>query len=249
MNTPLLDKVASSWVRLGVMLNIQTADQTPDVERLLLETARVASANSRLFVMAASWLARYGDYVAKHRLATLIRDELEAEHRPTLGLLLDWARSHGDANLSRFNLAIDACGSAIDARPMFDVERRNAALTRLAHERASALSRSWGRWMQEFELKSDALRPAEWIAEHNPALAERALTGGDLIASVLAECRAQDGTIESEAELARRCGVSRPAIHGAIRRLRLAGRLHLAKRGRANGVMLCVSSTPIQCGK
>lgn len=242
MNAALLEKVASDWVRLGAMLNVQPAEETPDVEHLLLDTARVTSANSRLFVMAASWLARYGDYVAKHRLATSIRDELEAEHRPTLGFLLDWARSHGDVNTSHFNLAIDACGSAIDARPMFDVERRNVALARLARERASALSQSWGRWMQEFELKDDALRPEEWIARHNPVLAERALTGGDLIASVLAECQAHGGIIESEAELARRCGVSRPAIHGAIRRLRLAGRLHLAKRGRANGVTLCVHS-------
>ncbi|MFI5380712.1 MAG: hypothetical protein ACHRHE_15545 [Tepidisphaerales bacterium] len=71
-------------------------------------------------------------------------------------------------------------------------------------------------------------------AARNPALAERALTGGDLLASVLAECQARGGVIESEAELARRCGVSRPAIHGAIRRLRLAGRLQSVRRGRAN---------------
>ncbi|MGE5610567.1 MAG: hypothetical protein ACM359_15060 [Bacillota bacterium] len=238
MNTALLDSVASRWARLGAMLNVQAAQNTPDIERLLLDTARVASANSRLFILAASWLAQYGDYVAKHRLAKLIRDELETEHRPTLGLMLEWAKEHGDVNGSRFNLAIEACGAALDARPLFDVERRNALFAQLAEQRASSLSRKWGRWMADFELKTDALRPGEWIAEQNPSLYERALTGGDLLASVLAECEADAGVIESEAELARRCGASRPAIRDAIRKLQLAGRLRSIARGRSKAIEL-----------
>src|SRR5687768_15672578 len=108
------------------MANVKPAARTPDVERLLLDTARVASANFRLFILAASWLAQYGDYVAKHRLARLVHDELESEHRPTLGFLLEWAKDHGDSNGFRFNLAIDACGSAQDHRPLLDVERQNS---------------------------------------------------------------------------------------------------------------------------
>jgi hypothetical protein len=239
MNSSLTHSVASRWARLGAMLNVGPASVTPDIERLLLDTARVASGNSRLFILAASWLATYGDYVAKHRLARLLQDELEVEHRPTLGLLLDWAKQNSQWDGSRFNLAIDACGAAIDARPLFDVERRNATFARLAEQRASATSRRWGRWAAEFELKSDALRPAEWIAEHNPSLYERALTGGDLLASVLAECEAEGDAIESEAELARRCGASRPAIRSAIRRLRLAGRLRWVKRGKTNSIVMC----------
>lgn len=239
MTSDLVDSVASRWVRLGILLNVRAAEETPDIERLLLDTARVAAANSRLFVLAASWLAVYGDYVIKHRLARLAGDELEREHRPTLGFLLEWAKENGEGNGSRFNQAIAACETATDPGPLTDVERRNAAFARLAEQRASALSRKWGRWLAEFELKDDALRPAEWIAEHNPTLRERALTGGDLLASVLAECAAEGGTVESEAELARRCGASRPAVRDAIRRLRLAGLLRSSTRGRANTVRLC----------
>lgn len=220
------------------MLNVRAARRTPDIERLLLDTARVASWNSRLFVLAAGWLALYGDYVAKHRLARLVADELESEYRPTLGLLLDWAKARGGANGSRFNLAIKACGRPADARPLFEVERRNPALARLAERRASALSRKWGRWAGDFDLKADALRPPEWVATHNPSLHERALTGGDLLASVLAECEADAAGIRSEAELARRCGASRPAVRDALRRLRLAGRVRPVRRGRANAVVL-----------
>ena len=56
------------------MINVMPAVREPDSERLLLDTSRVSSANSRLFILAASWAALYGDYIAKHRLARLIGD-------------------------------------------------------------------------------------------------------------------------------------------------------------------------------
>jgi hypothetical protein len=248
MNDSLVDSVTSQWARLGAMFNVRAAPRTPDLERLLLDTARAAPANSRLFILAATWLARFGDYVAKHRLARLIRDELEPEHRPVLGFMLEWAKRHGASTGSRFNLAIKACGplpagdalsgALSDGRPLLDVERHNPHLARLAERRASELSRKWGRWMADFEPKLDALRPDEWVAANNPALYERALTGGDLIASVLAECEAHAGPVASESELARRCGASRPAVRDAIRRLRLAGRLRTVERGRSNAIEL-----------
>jgi len=240
MTRDLLHSVSADWSRLGAMINVEPAAQTPDIERLLLDTARVGPANSRLFILAASWLAFYADYVAKHRLVRLIRFDLEPDHRPTLGLLLDWAKENGGANSARFNLAIDACGptAAGAPRPLFDVERKNPRFARLAEQRASVLSRKWGRWTADFDLRHDALRPAEWIAQHNPALVERALTGGDLLASVLAECEADPHAIDSEAELARRCGASRPAVRAALRRLQLAGRIRSVPSGRSHRIQL-----------
>jgi len=237
MNAELIDSVAARWCQLGAMLNVQATGQTTDIERLLLDTARVGSANSRIFILAASWLARYGgDYVAKQRLAQKIGDELEAEHRPVMGFLLEWAREHSESSKKHFDRAMKACGRAKDFRPLLEVDRRNAFLIRLAEQQASALSRKWGRWMENFELKANAIRPVEWITENNPSLAHRALTGGDLAASVLAECN-ESGAIESEAELARRCGASRPACRAAIRKLQRAGLLReCAKQGRARPV-------------
>jgi hypothetical protein len=238
MNNGFMNSVAYRWAKLGVMLNVLPAENTPDIERLLLDTARAAPANSRLFILTAGWLALYGDFVARHRLARLILEDLEPEHRPTLGFLLEWVKAHSADSDHHFNQSIDACGSAIDARPLLDVDRRNPALSRLAEEEASPLSRKWGRWMEDFELKTRALRPAHWIAEQNPSLRERALTGGDLLASVLVECEAGGGIIECESELARRCGVSRPAIRQAVRRLVMAGRLRSIDRGKMKAVEL-----------
>ncbi len=107
---------------------------------------------------------------------------------------------------------------------------------RLAERQASALSRKWGRWLPEFEPKYDALRPEEWVARKNPALAERALTGGDLAASIIAECGPGDTTFPSEVDLARCCGASRPAICAAIAKLVLAGYARRIRRGNANAI-------------
>jgi hypothetical protein len=173
MNEELMNSVAARWTRLGAMLNVQAAETTPDIERLLLDTARVSSANIRLFMLAATWLASCGEYIAQHRLVRLIRDELESEHRPVLGLLLDWAKHRGGSNSARFDLAIDACRTANHSRPLSDIEFSNAVFARLAEKRASSLSRKWGRWISDFEPKKEALRPVAWIAEHNPDLASQ----------------------------------------------------------------------------
>ena len=218
------------------MRNVAPADSTPDLELLLLDTARAASGHARLFILAASWLAVYGDYVARHRLVRLIRAELEAEYRPTMGMLLDWARGHGQR--CRLNQAIKACGRPANGRPLLDIDSASPELARLAEREASQLSRKWGRWFAPFDLKHDALRPVRWIAAKNPALAVRALTGGDLVASILAEGIHNPASLRSELDLSRQCGASRPAVREALSKLELGGYAHRTRVGRANAITL-----------
>ena len=226
------------WVRLGVMLNVAPAKTTPDMELLLLDTARAASGHARLFILAASWLALYGEYVARHRLARLIRDELEPQYRPTMGMLLDWTQSHGGGHSCRFNQAVAACGRPTNARPLLDIDSASPELARLAEGEASPLSRKWGRWFAPFDLKDDAIRPVRWIAAKNPALAVRALTGGDLVASILAEGIHNPASLRSELDLARQCGASRPAVREALSKLELGGYAHRTRVGHANTITL-----------
>ena len=106
MTVSMQESIASQWVRLGVMLNVGPARETPDVEHLLLDTVRVAGSNSRLFIMAASWLALCGDYVARRRLSVMVRDQLEPQFRPRMGFLLEWAQAHNHRNRFRFRETI-----------------------------------------------------------------------------------------------------------------------------------------------
>lgn len=225
MNANEIHHAVGQWVRLGAMFNIPPVNGTVDVERLLLDTARCAPSNARLFILAVTWLTCYGEYVARHRLARMILHELEAEHRPVMGLMLDLAREKNARNSHRFNQAIAACGGVRDHRPLLDIDRRNGFFSRAARQNASVLSLKWGRWMEVFALKENAIRPAKWIIQTNPDLQWRADFAGDLRASILAELQANPRAGDSESELARACGVTRAAIIAALAKLEQAGRI------------------------
>jgi len=236
------ETLAQRWTALGAMFNVSLARGTPDLERLLLDTVRLAHASIPPFVMAVTWLAAYGELVARHRLARLVGQELEAAYQPAMALLLDTVIDHEPRHVHRFHGAIAVCRPARRAGPLLDIDRKNKSLARLAEQSATVISRKWGLWLDAIELKFDALRPPEWIAQRHPALALRALVGGDLVASVLAEAQADSAAFKSEVELARRCGASRPAIREAIAKLRLAGYATQERRGRRNEIHVRVAS-------
>jgi len=227
-------KVAAAWARLGVMLNVAPANHSPDVERLLLDTARLAPGNVRLFLLAASWLHRFGSYVGGHRLARLVHDELEEDARPVLGLMLEWA---GGINLK---YAIDVCEDAISqiGRPLSNAENRMAVLRRQAEQSANTLSKKWGRWLSDdaMRMKHDAIRPVAWVARHNPILAARS-TLGDVAASVVAEWP-EGGQVDGAMEVSRRIGASRLATHGALHVLELAGRVEMERAPGRRGMIV-----------
>src|SRR3954465_6885223 len=118
MNDPL-DSLVSDWTRIGAGFGAVPAAATPDLEALLLGTARHAGEMPRLFIMAATWLRSYGDLVAKHRLNRLIQEDLDPGHRPVLGLLLDIAQE--GTHPPEFGVIIKGLEPASPARPLYDV--------------------------------------------------------------------------------------------------------------------------------
>lgn len=224
-----LDTLISGWTRLGAGFSAAELEETPDVERLLLETARLSGAAARVFIMATTWLNMYGDLVAKHRLKRLLRDELESEYRATLGLLLDIAQR--GTHPAQFASTIREIEPNPCPRALFEVERGSEALSDRARRQASDISRRWGLWCEEFEFKRDALRPASWVMSRNPRLIARADFRGDLRASVLAALEHDPDAGASELALARRSGGSRAQVRSALRNLEITGK---AKRVRTD---------------
>jgi hypothetical protein len=213
VNTPRIN-LEASWARLGVLFNCKPASRTPDVERLLLETARRLP-NARLLPLAATWLATFGSCVARHRLRGLILRELEPAHRPALGLLLEAAIELGAPR--DLAIACEVCNREATPRPLFDVHRTSAALASIAEANASELSRRWGLWSPSIELKSDALRSAAWLHARNPDLRDRFVRKGDLRCSILETLRHDlGGVAASESQLARLCAASRAAINKSL---------------------------------
>lgn len=228
--------LVAAWTRLGAGFNVDPAPQTPDLERLILDTARIASTDSRLFAMAMTWLGLYDKLVARHRLAHLTLTELEPGYRPVLGLLLELASTVKPT--AHYNAAIAHCDPAELPEPLFDVDRHSAALRARAERRASDISRRWNLWVDPLAPKKDAIRPAAWISEHNPDLRARAEFKGDLRASIIETLRADASAGASETELARACGVTRMAVRAALNDLELAGRIQRVANRNRRGVII-----------
>ena len=219
-----LEHLISQWTRIGAGFDATPSADCPDLERLLLDTARETPRMSRLFIMAATWLHRYGDLVAKHRLKRLIRDELETPHRPALGLLLDVAQQ--GTHPAQFAAVIRELSPAPTPRPLFEIERSSPTMIDRARRRASPISERWGLWCEEIEFKDDALRPPVWLMKQNPRLIARADFRGDLRASVLASLQHDAQAGRSELHLARACGGSRAQVRNALDNLELTGKAH-----------------------
>jgi len=216
------DNLAFAWARLGVAFNSPPAKHTPDVERLLLETAVELGENARLFPLIVTWLYQYGEFVARHRLRRLLIAELPAVHQPAIGLLLDSAIHHGAA--AELAIVCDACSPALEPAPLFRSHRSSPELRDLAARTASDLSRRWGLHAPEVQLKPDAIRPVAWLLGQNPSLRSRIIRRGDLRASILETLRIDfKGWVRSESELARLTGATRPAVRHALRSLILEG--------------------------
>lgn len=232
-----LAAVEAAWIKLGVMLAAQKSSVTPDLEHLILDTARWSTASPRLTVMAVTWLSRYAGLVAEHRLAALVRQNVHEELKPRIGLLLDLAStiSHRHRNLSR---ALRWCSPSEPARPLFDVERASPALVSRAERRASEVSRRWNLWTEPLVPKYDALRPASWLIFENPSLRFRADFRGDLRASILLFLNEDPRAGASVSELARRCLASRPAVLRAVEELELGGHIQRRRIGRASEAVL-----------
>ena len=218
-----LDNLLRQWTQIGAGFSAEPDGMTPDLERLLLDTARHAHEMARLFIMAATWLHRYGDLIAKHRLKRLIREELEPEYRPVLGLLFDIAQQR--THPLEFQSVLKTINPAEHPRPLFSIEASNERLARRAQRKASDISRRWNLWCSQIDFKFDAIRPAHWIMRRNSGLIIRGDLRGDLRASVLASLRFDPGAGTSEVSLAEASGGSRAQVRNALDNLELTGRV------------------------
>jgi hypothetical protein len=235
-----LELVEGQWAKLGAGYAGVPPGPTPDIERLILDTARLGPASPRLVLVALTWLSRHSSLVAEHRLLRLVENGFEDEAKPSLGLLLDLALENSRRHDRRRNLyrPMKLCPKATQVRPYFEIECANEALRRRAERRASLTSKRWGLWLEPIALKYDALRPAGWMIRQNPSLAFRADFKGDLRATIILALQADPECGESVSELARQCGASRTAVLNALEDLELGRWIRRERHGRVCGAHL-----------
>ncbi len=216
-------RVERDWVRLGVLFNCRASRRTPDLEHLLLDTARACPDNARLLPLVVTWLSQYGQFVARHRLKRFVQTELEPEHSSILGLIVEEAIAAGG---TRELLTVsEACEPRRPAGPLSQAQRAEVSLAEVAKRQASEASARWGVWTPPVVPKPDAIRPVSWLLEHNPELRERIVRKGDLRVSIIETLRRDvpGGTVPSEVALAKLSGATRAAVRKALSALQLEG--------------------------
>lgn len=223
MNSKAYDNVERDWARIGVLFGCEPGRETPDLERLLIDTARKCPDNARLLPLAVTWLVEYGQFVARHRLKRLVQTELEPEPQAVLGLLIEEAVRHGATR--ELLIVSEECHPLSPAVPLSRVQRDSVSLAHISVRRASGLARKWGVWTPPVEPKPDAVRPVTWLLDQNNEYRERVIRKGDLRASIIETLRRDvpGHFVASEAALSRLCGATRAAVRKALEALRLEG--------------------------
>ncbi len=250
MSIPQIESPERAWARVGILFACEPANESPDLERLLLATARWAPENSRLIPAAVTWLATCGDFVARHRLASLARAELEPEARAVLELILEEAVRHGASPKLRIGRGGRGAEPAFDPpAPLPKVQRGHAALALLAEQNSSYIARRLGLWFPPVELRPEILRPPRWILARNPTYYDRIVRKGDLRASILETLArdVRDRRAWSESHLAGLVGATLPAVRAALADLTLEGRVERGaapSNGRDHPVRLLEGARP-----
>jgi len=227
--TNIGNNLERDWAQLGVLYNCEPSRATPDLERLLLETARQCSGNERLLPLITTWVVAYGLFIARHRLKRIVVEELEQDSQPVLGLLIETAVELG---ATRDLLIVpQVCRPLPYPRPLYNNQQEHPLLEGVARRNASALSQRWGVWTPKVTLKADAIRPVRWLLRENPVLRERIIRKGDLRASILETLRLDipSATAASESAIARLSGATRTAVRKALAALKLEGAVTVRK--------------------
>ena len=229
-----VESVLNRWSKLGAVFNVKAADVTPDIERLVIDTAVVLPQNARLFSVAVSWLCRNWRLVCRHRLAGFAGQIDEPYVSAALGLVLDIVKTRIGSD--HFNIVLGKCRSLKIPEPLFAVDRSSKELAAMAEGSSCGIGAKWCLWCEDIQLKDDALRPASWMMAENAGLRNRAVFNGNLRASILETLVYDRRAGQSESALAKCCGVTRKAVREAldhlefcqmVRRNNIAGRVQI----------------------
>jgi hypothetical protein len=219
----------SAWARLGVGFNAPMARRTPDVERLLATTARLAPRDARLFEMVATWLAVHAQLVAVRRLGVIAESGMTDDDSATLGLMLELAAASGAAR--SFSPGIRCCRRAPSPGPLYETDRQSKASIELVRRHALPNSLRWGRWIDVCDIRPDLIRPLRWIVDRNSSVISERLSLDDADLSVLLALRdAGPAEVVHAAELGRRAGVSRMQASRSLDHLAAIGLADVTRR-------------------
>ena len=221
------EKLYMLWSRIGGGFSVQPSSGSVDLEKLIVRTAGTAPGDARLFWVSASWLAVHHNLVNTRRLS----DRLESAAALDLavaGAMLSVARDAA-GSATQLDSALKHCRPLEEPRPLFDVVAESPLLTAKAKAGALDVFRAWGFWQDDVSLRTDAIRPVQWVLAHCPEFQSRAVFGATLEADLVDLLAAAPSTVR---EMSAALKVTYSATHHAASKLLGRGWLRKTREGR-----------------
>jgi len=223
-----LTSLYADWRRIGVAFTGKASPGPVDVENLILRTAAAASADERLTVCAASWLAVFHDFVDGRRLSELARAST-ATVRAYLGALLSLAVESPDGarRAPQFETTLSHCRPLRKSRAFYVSAEQLPAYRDWMRTHTLPLFSRWGLWHDDMTLKRNSLQPLDTLLQV-PELRARALCGPSIEAACLAQTLHR---VTNARLLSREINATYAATHAAVQRLIGRGLLQRERKG------------------
>ncbi|HEX6750694.1 MAG TPA: hypothetical protein VF092_25630 [Longimicrobium sp.] len=217
----------ADWARIGGGFSVEPSSSPVDLEALIMGTLAAAPADARLFWVAASWLAVHHNLVNTRRLSHSLHSA-GIRDLAVAGAILSVAREAA-GSATQLDSALKHCRPLGDPQPLFDIIAESPFLTAKARDGALDVFAAWGYWQDEISLRTDAIRPVQWVLAHCPEFRSRAILGAALEAEVVDLVFLIPLSVQEISEV---LGVTYSAAHNAAGRLLGRGWLRKTRRGR-----------------
>ena len=227
----LIEPIEGRWARLGLRIAHAPAAATPDIERLFIDTCGLLPHKPHMLPGLVTWIALYGNFIARHRLRRLVQACVSPEAKAAAGLIAELAIAVGGPQ--DLAMTIESCLPIKPGKPLAVAHRSDQAMMKMSEAYAADLSVKWGLWTAECEADPRYVMPVQWILTRNPGMRERVVRKGDLRSTILETLRHDTGGVaDSELALARLSGATRAAVHSAVYSLVQEGAVEVAPHER-----------------
>lgn len=223
----------SQWARIGGGFSVEPSPDPVDLEALVVGSAAASPGDARLFWVATSWLAVHHDLVNTRRLTDHLQ-RAAALDVAVAGAMLSLARQQA-GSATQLESAVKHCRPLQEPRPLFDVVAESSLLTAKARAGALGVFVMWGFWQDDVSLRTDAIRPVQWVLAYCPEFQSRAVFGATLEAELVEILAAAPSTVREMSSL---LGVTYSAAHHAASKLLGRGWLRKVRAGRSQVLAL-----------
>ena len=227
----LIEPIEGRWARLGLRIAHAPTVVTPDLERLIIDTCGLLPHKPHLLPGLVTWIAMYGNFIARHRLRRLIQVCASTETKAVAGLLTELAITVGGPQ--DLAMTIESCVPLKPGKPLAVAHRADQTMMKMSEAYAADPAVKWGLWTAECDADPAYVMPVQWILARNPGIRDRVIRKGDLRSTILETLRHDTGGVaDSELALARLSGATRAAVHSAVYSLVQEGAVEVAPHER-----------------